>query len=202
MNLSVVMVGVVAGLAVATPVGPISMLLLDTGRRLGVRRGFAAALGVALTDLVYAAGAGVGGSRIRALVVGHERVLAIVSGVMLTGVAAWCIVHGLRTAAGEPSVVNPPGRGRLLRSFVTLTAVNPLTIVAFVAVATGPDVRLTSLTIPLFAAVVFAVSLAWQTLLVGGGAVLGRMLPPGFQRATAIGGGLMIAALAARAFLS
>ncbi len=202
MELSIVAVGAVAGVAVATPFGPISLLLLETGRRLGPRRGFPAALGVALTDLVYAAVAGLGGARARSMIDGHERVVSVGSGLVLIAVAAWCTVRALGSRGPEPTAeVSPRSPGRLLTGFIGLTLVNPLTIVAFLAVTTGIRVEFTAVTVPVFALVVFAVSLVWHTGLVGGGAVLGRVLSPSVQRLTAMVGGLAIASLGIRSLV-
>jgi threonine/homoserine/homoserine lactone efflux protein len=210
MSLSVIAVGAVAGLAVATPFGPISLLLLETGRRLGVRRGFSAALGVALTDLFFALVAASAGVQARALIGGHERAVSIGSGVVLLAVAGWTVVRGLGrypsndVAPHAPAPAPPPpspSSGRLLLSFLGLTLVNPLTIVAFVAVTSGVRVEAAPAAVVLFALVVFAVSLAWQTGLVGGGAVLARVLSPAVQWLTSVVGGLAIAGLAVRALV-
>ena len=84
--------------------------------------------------------------------------------------------------------------------FVALTAVNPTTAATFAglmiglpAVANGaPPARM------LFVAGAFAASLAWQTTLAAGGALLGHRLSPRARTITTVAGQLLVLALAIR----
>ncbi|MDP6604054.1 MAG: LysE family transporter, partial [Rhodospirillales bacterium] len=72
--------GVAVGLAVAAPVGPITILCVRRTLNDGRRVGFAAGLGVALADSLYAAIAAFGLTAASAILVAQERWLAALSG--------------------------------------------------------------------------------------------------------------------------
>ena len=60
-----------------------------------------------------------------------------------------------------------------------MTAVNPATVITFVAVVLGrqtTDGGVSGAAVVLFAVGAFVASAAWQLLLVGGGSLLGRLL--------------------------
>ena len=75
-----------------------------------------------------------------------------------------------------PSGLSPR---RAYLTLVAMTAVNPATVITFVAVVLGrqtPDGGVSGSAVVLFAAGAFVASAAWQLLLVGGGSLLGRLL--------------------------
>lgn len=134
--------GLVAGLAIAVQVGAVSLLLVETALIRGPRTAVAAGMGVATTDFLFAAVAATAGGVAGAALASHESELRTVAAAVLAAIA----VHGLITLqrcgltedpdAGEAlGPVRPPGPGAHYAGFVAITALNPLTIVSFAAIA-------------------------------------------------------------------
>jgi arginine exporter protein ArgO len=196
--------GLVAGLAVAVPLGAIGVLLLTEGLRHGLGRAWGAAAGVAAADALYGAVAVLFGAAAAPLVTGLAPWPAVTGGLVLLAVAARGLVHGLRTPASRShstttSSMLPdrsPGPGRRLVSFFALTMVNPATLVFFAAVTTGlGGVARTPASGAAFVAGVGLASLAWQTLLVVAGSALSGRVGPAVQRLTTLTGNAVVAVL-------
>ena len=166
-----VVAGLLAGWAVAVPVGAIGAYLVALSACAPWRTGVAAALGVAVADGAYALVAVLGGAAVAPLATRVAGPLRVVAAVVLLGLAVRTAVLALRPVA--PSSAPPPHRAfvRLLG----LTLVNPLTVVAFTALVVGSGTRgRWSLGEQLvFAGSAFAASASWQLLLVAGGAAVG-----------------------------
>ena len=189
--------GVVAGLAVAMPLGAIGVLLLREGAQRGARGGLPGAAGVASVDAFYCALAVLVGGVATPVVRRAAPWPALVGGVALLAVAAIGLRRGLRRRpAGEPDApVTGAGRHRYTL-FVGLTMVNPGTLVYFAAIVAGV-VGLASRPTSAAAFVVGAgtASFAWQAVLVGlGGALHGRLGERG-RRATVLLGNAVVAVL-------
>ncbi|MGY4645107.1 LysE family transporter [Cellulomonas sp. URHB0016] len=208
--------GALAGLAVAMPVGPVGILLLRTGLLEGTRVAVAAAVGIATVDAAYAVLAVVAGEPVSHLATTHAHVARLVSSAVLLVVGVVALrqwwgdrphgpgepTHGAPTEAAGPrgpaSVRGAYGR------FVGLTAVNPLTAVTFATVAVGLATQVGerageqpgaagAVAFVLGAA---AASLVWQlALAVVGGGLGGRLGPVGRSRASLVGA-LVVVALA------
>ncbi|MBD3780165.1 MAG: LysE family transporter [Micrococcales bacterium] len=210
--------GVLAGLGVAVPLGPVGVLVARTAALDGWRHGMAAAGGVAAVDCGYAVVAATGGAALARALAGRERALSL-------GAAAVLVVVGLvllraaltaprgplaeAVAAPGPGSRQGPGstpepgpapglatstRGPLAVAgrFVLLTSVNPLTVVTFAAVAASVPGRAAGVW---FVVGVAAASGAWQSVLAGAGAVLGRRVGAAGRRATGVvGAGAVLAA--------
>jgi threonine/homoserine/homoserine lactone efflux protein len=192
--------GVAAGLAVAVPLGAVSVLLVSEGMARGWRSAAAAASGIATVDVLYAAAAGVAGAAVSAALAGRETAVRMAAAAVLAAVA----VRGLRGARETSSTLavvpgGEPGGQVWARSywrFVALTAVNPLTAVYFVALAAGLGDRLAGPALAAFVAGVGAGSLAWQLLLAGLGAGAGTAVGPRGRRWTSVAGNVTVLCLA------
>src|SRR4029079_6479016 len=77
------LLGALAGLAVAMPVGPVGVLLMRSGMVDGVRVAVAAARGIATVDLLSRAGAVAVGAPVSRLVEAHEQAIRVVSASVL-----------------------------------------------------------------------------------------------------------------------
>jgi threonine/homoserine/homoserine lactone efflux protein len=194
--------GFIAGLAIAMQVGAVSLLLIDTALLAGPRAGAVAGLGVATADLGFAALAVVVGGAAGALLSGHEVEIRAVAAATLAVIA----VRGLIGLAREEAPAAKAGLGAsaprgLYVRFLAITAVNPLTIASFAAVAA-------SLSLPGFAgcvafvAGVGAASSAWHVLLTLTAGHAGRRMTPRARHVLAIGGRLAVLAIAAHLVLS
>jgi arginine exporter protein ArgO len=192
--------GIVAGLAVAIPLGAIGVLIVDLGVRGGFRPAFLAGLGTALADGVYATVAAVAGLAVGAWLAPAERAIALVGAAALAAVG----LYGLVALRREPAArALPPADHRLVARFLALTAVNPATAATFAGLIVGlPAVAHASA--PGKAAFVvgaFGASLAWQSTLAGGGALMRHGLPAGARTWTSVIGRVLVLALAAKLVL-
>lgn len=190
--------GLVAGLAVAMPLGAVGVLLLQEGALRGVRHGLPGAAAVASVDTLYCALAVLAGGVAAPVVARAAPWPALVGGVALLVVAALGLRRGLSARpAAMPDERRGAGRQRYAL-FLGLTLVNPGTLVYFVALMAG----LAGLTARPASATAFVVgvgaaSFAWQAVLVAlGGALHGRMGERG-RRATVLAGNAVVAALGA-----
>jgi threonine/homoserine/homoserine lactone efflux protein len=197
--------GLLAGYSVAVPVGPMATYLVALTARTSVRVGAAAALGIATVDGAYAVAATLGGAAVADFIRPALGVLRWVSVAVLAGVAARAIWLGVRPAPAQRVSGSRPTRvlspARAYATLAGLTAINPTTLIYFVALVVG--LRAGSAPSPLgqalFVAAAFVASASWQLLLACGGALLGRALTGvRGQRLTALVSGVLIGALAVR----
>lgn len=124
--------GILVGLAVAAPVGPIGLLCIRRSLEHGPGIGFATGVGAAVADTFYGALAAFGVQAALDVLIGYETALKLVGGVILLLVAA-------KDFASRPAqgLSDAPDANTLLEGFGTallLTLTNPLTIMAFVAI--------------------------------------------------------------------
>lgn len=187
------LIGVLAGYAIAIPVGPIAVLILRTGMRHGLRAAMASGAGAATADLVYSTIAMVAGP---ALVVAIAPVLLparLLAAAMLLVLAAW----QLRSVDFSSTSREPAGTGRTYATVFALTLLNPATVVYFASLAVGlPAISGELGARALFVAGVVLASLSWQWLLAGSGAALHGRVPARLGRVTGVASSAIIAALA------
>jgi arginine exporter protein ArgO len=173
--------GILAGLAVAMPIGAVGSYLVGLGARERISVAAAAALGVASVDGCYAVVAAIGGAGLQALANEASDWLEWVATVVLAAVAVHTLLVALRRyrsiggSIGRPGMLSP---ARLL-SLVALTALNPATLITFAAVVIGRSQSEGAAAWPavvLFAVGALLASAAWQLLLTGSGNLLGRVL--------------------------
>jgi arginine exporter protein ArgO len=169
--------GVAAGLAVALPVGPVALLVVQEGLARGFRIAAGAAVGVAAVDTLYAVAATTAGGGVARLLDGHALVVRVVSAMALVAVAAWGLRQTIaaRAGSGAPTAAAWLERAtpsRTFARFVGLTAVNPLTALAFVSVAVGLAPRLGGAGRAAFVVGVACASAAWQLTLAATGSTL------------------------------
>jgi threonine/homoserine/homoserine lactone efflux protein len=127
--------GMLIGLAIAAPVGPVGVLCIRTTLGRGWRAGVATGLGAAVGDAFFGAAAAFGIVLITGFIETHSVFLRIVGGGFL-------ILLGGRTLLKPPAAATPDGglpkhSKYLLSHFVTtlfLTLTNPATILSFIAV--------------------------------------------------------------------
>jgi len=190
--------GLLAGFGIAIPVGPVATYLVLLTARTSWRTGAAAALGVATVDGGYALLAVLGGSAVATAVVPVLDVLRWVSVAVLALLAVRTAMSGLRTASA-PDAATPTSPGRAYSTFVGLTAVNPTTVVYFVALVVGLNAGTGPAEHAVFVMAAFAASACWQLVVAGSGVVLGRAVTgPRGRRITAVVSGLVMLLLAAR----
>ncbi len=154
-----------AGLALAAPVGPMSLLCMRRTLTQSPAHGLATGLGIAAGDATYAAVAALGLAGVAALLMAWERPLHLAAGVFLL----WL---GLRAFVRKPAADAAPQPDRNVgASFASawlLTLTNPPTIAVSAAVllALAPPTGLGAPEAAAMVTGVFAGSTAWWLVLV------------------------------------
>jgi threonine/homoserine/homoserine lactone efflux protein len=126
--------GLVIGISIAAPVGPIGLLCIRRSLEQGLVAGLAAGLGAATADAAYGCVAGFGLTAISGFLLAH------VMWLRLGGGATLCCL-GARMILAQPAQREAQARaGGLLSAYVSallLTLANPMTILSFVAIFAG-----------------------------------------------------------------
>jgi len=126
--------GLIIGLSIAAPVGPIGILCIRRTLAEGRISGLASGLGAASADAVYGCIAGFGLTVVSGFLIGEQVWLHIIGGLFL------CYL-GLKTFFSKPSqqAASASGSGLIgmYASTFFLTLTNPLTILSFVGIFAG-----------------------------------------------------------------
>jgi threonine/homoserine/homoserine lactone efflux protein len=185
--------GLLMGISMAAPVGPIGVLCIRRTLAHGMPAGLCSGLGAATADAAYGSVAAFGLTAVSGFLVRQQLSLGLIGGGFL------CYM-GIRTffSAPSPGSGSPGGTGRLsaFASTVAFTFVNPATILSFAAVFAGlglgqaADYRSAGLTV----LGVFLGSAAWWVILSGGVGVLRSRVDEGWMRAVnRISGAVLLA---------
>lgn len=171
-NTDLLLRGILLGLAVAMPVGPIGVLCIQRSLAGGFWTGFSGGIGTAAADAAYAALAAAG----FALLAGS---IGPLQDILRWGGAAFILWLGWSTmhAPVNETAADLPQQGRPVRLFAVtflLTMSNPATILSFAALFAGLGLAADPTVDAATAAVagVFIGSLLWWALLSGGVAAL------------------------------
>lgn len=137
MDVGIFAKGLVVGLAIAVPVGPIGVLCVQRTLVQGRAAGLVAGLGAATADALYAAIAAFGLAVVAGPLAAEREWLRLAGGLVLGSI-------GLKTLLAEPAEHAAPVTGRSLlggyASTFLLTLSNPLTILSLAAVFAGVGV--------------------------------------------------------------
>ena len=186
--------GLLIGLAIAAPVGPIGVLCIRRTLAEGRLVGFVTGLGAATADAAYAAMAGFGLTFVSGFLVSQQSWLKLIGGLFL----AYLGVKTLLSQPGERAAqAHGVGRGLLgaYASTVALTLTNPTTILSFVAIFAGLGVGSAGGSYPgatILVLGVFLGSALWWFLLSGGVTLFRKRLTPAGLRWVNRGSGLII----------
>jgi threonine/homoserine/homoserine lactone efflux protein len=134
MEISLLLRGLMIGLSIAAPVGPISVLCIRRTLASGWMWGFMSGLGAATADAIYGCIAGFGLTFIAHFFVNQQIWLKLVGGAFL------CYM-GVRTFVSVPARQAAQVKGdSLARAYIStlfLTLTNPATILSFAAIFSG-----------------------------------------------------------------
>ncbi len=197
--------GMVIGLAIAAPVGPIGVLCIRRTLADGRAVGLATGLGAATADLIYGAVAGFGLTFVSALLVAEQRWIRLIGGAFLCYLGVRALMS--RPPASDVGAVGKAGAADLGSAYATtlgLTLTNPATILSFAAIFAGVGIAGTHGDYGAAAALVAGVGLGsalwWLLLTSGVSLVRGRMGPRGLTWVNRVSGvvltGFGLAALA------
>lgn len=194
--------GVLVGISIAAPVGPVGALCIRTTISHGRLAGLAVGLGAAAADALYGIIAASGLSLTASIFAWASQLLRIGGGLFL------CWLGGRALLAVEGKVDVPlPGdgaaametqSGHLIKRFLFtfgLTLANPLTIISFAAIFASMQLRHLpgkSLQSVCIVSGVFAGSCAWWLLLTLGVGAFRQALKPSATRAIDVGSALVI----------
>ncbi len=202
-TLTVLLKGLLIGLSIAAPVGPIGLLCIRRTLAEGPALGFASGLGAASADAVYGAVAGFGLAAVTDLLTGGQTALRLGGGLMLL----WLGWNTLRARPpADAAAAGRSGAAGLLGAYAStfaLTLANPATILSFVAVLGGLGLAgggHGTAAAALVAGVFLGSALWWLALSASVGACRRRVTPTAMlwiNRASgAVLGGFGVAALA------
>ena len=126
--------GLLIGISIAAPVGPIGVLCIRRTLAEGRLSGFVSGMGAASADAIYGTIAGFGLTFISGFLVAQQRWLSLFGGLFL------CYL-GFRTFFAPPAQAAAPSQNKgLLRNYLSiffLTLTNPITILSFAAIFAG-----------------------------------------------------------------
>jgi Putative threonine efflux protein len=137
-ELVVLLQGIVLGIAIAAPVGPIGLLCIRRTLQYGPLMGFFTGFGAAIADTIFGAIAAFGVSAALDFLQGHEVAFQLIGGIFL-------IVVAVRTFRKKPEedeqeaakATDTPSWFGGFMTGLSLTLTNPATIMAFIAVFAG-----------------------------------------------------------------
>lgn len=183
----VLVFGFLAGLALVAPVGPVALTLFGLGAEQGRRAALAGAGGVVLADMLTMPVALGGAGLLGGLNAGIVRWLEIVMGASLVALAVVTVVHAERTRAMLGSVRRP------VRTLAAMTLLNPLGLVAWVALALAlpPSIR-TPVTLATFGIGVVVASAVWHAGLAAASGSFAHRLGPRPRTMITRGSGLLM----------
>ena len=134
MSIYLLIEGIMIGLVVAVPVGPLGLLCINRALMLGPVCGLCSGLGVATADAIAAGIAALGITLVSGFLMDHQLLLRLIGGVFL----CYLGYKIYRTEAVSRVPINSVNG--LLSAFATtfvLTLSNPVTILSFVAIYAG-----------------------------------------------------------------
>jgi threonine/homoserine/homoserine lactone efflux protein len=127
--------GVVAGLVIGVPVGPVGILCLRRTIFEGRLAGLASGLGAASGDAAFGAIAGFGLTAISDWLLGYQGWLRLAAACFLFYIGGSALLREPRTRLG--AFRDPEGLVRNYVSIFALTIANPVTILAFAGIFAG-----------------------------------------------------------------
>lgn len=130
-----VLSGLVIGLIVAVPIGPVNLICIRRTLALGPMNGFVSGLGAALGDGCFAIITGFGFTAVAQLIHGLSGTLELTGGVLLIifGVSTYFSdpLHGRGVEQAASRQVDAPSLARAFASTFALTITNPATLFGF-----------------------------------------------------------------------
>jgi len=167
-DISFLLQGLILGLSIAAPVGPIGVLCIRRTLTEGRIAGFVSGLGAATADAFYGAIAGFGLTFISSFLIDQQLWLRLTGGFFL-------LYLGIKTFRSSPpdnaALQDRSGIFGAYASTLVFTLTNPLTILSFAAIYAGLGLTATGrnyVSAALLVLGVFAGSAAWWLLLSGG----------------------------------
>jgi threonine/homoserine/homoserine lactone efflux protein len=183
------------GLAIAAPVGPIGLLVIQRSLLYGRSLGLATGMGAAVADAIYGAVAAFGVTSVIGLLQGARTALALLGGAFLLGLA-WRTWHAAPPAPVTSARTPARGLAVAFAGTLLLTLSNPATILSFIAVFGAWGARGTPVSPWLVVTGVLLGSATWWLLLCTVVAALRERFDAGMQRVVNRASATVLAAFA------
>lgn len=126
--------GVVIGLFVAAPIGPVNLICIRRTLAFGPLNGFMSGLGAAVGDTVFAIVTGFGLTFIAQLIEGYSRLLELAGGAMMVYFGVHTFLAKVQARLPDDIAKNERGKSTLYRAMAStfaLTITNPATLLGF-----------------------------------------------------------------------
>lgn len=165
-EVSVFLRGLVMGIVIAAPVGPVGLLCIRRTLHKGIFVGLTTGIGAALADMIFAAIAAFGVTAAVDLLTGFEKEIRIFGGLFILIMAT----HSLLKKAPVERCVETSASGliKALISGFLITISNPLTIIGVLAVVATFAGHLSYTQAATLTGGIFCGSAAWWLMLSGG----------------------------------
>ncbi len=169
-NPLIIPVGLLVGLAVSAPIGPVNVLCIQRTLQRGVAGGIAAGLGAVLGDGLIALAAAMGMGAVSSMVNHYRFIIQAVGGIVLIafGLMLWRAHHRIRAAEAEAQTPGFIDYAADVPKAFFMTITNPGSVLGLFAIFGGigsfVEVRGPIEALILFASIV-AGSLVWWTML-------------------------------------
>jgi len=189
MDVSLFVQGIIIGLTLAAPVGPLALICIQRTVTEGRLHGIFSGIGVATADSFYAAVTFLGLTVISGLIIAQQYLFRFLAGVVL-------ILIGIRVFLSIPSAISAKTEHETYLkdylSMVALAIANPLTLVFFLVILPGYGVVIhgtSFLSAAEFVAGVFFGSTVWWVVLCGSiGSVRSRISAENLGRINRVSG--------------
>lgn len=150
--------GILLGLSVAAPVGPIGLLCINRTLTYGRMTGFICGLGAATADLIYGIIAGLGLTVIMQFLIAQKSLLNSVGAFFLIYIG----IQTIRKYRVEHAAISQSNN--LITAYIStlfLTITNPMTILFFLALFTGMNIEVNHQSSLILVSGVFIGSVLW-----------------------------------------
>jgi threonine/homoserine/homoserine lactone efflux protein len=174
--------GLALGLAVAAPVGPMSLLCMRRTLAVGFGAGLLSGLGVATADALYGSVAAFGLVAVTSVLASQQLWLRLIGGIVLIALGVRTMLSKADADAATVVATNPLG---MYASTLALTLTNPTTILSFAGLFAGIGLGADDHDAASASAMVLGVFLGsalWWLALTGGLAIARRRLRAGVRR--------------------
>ncbi|KLN60408.1 hypothetical protein WH96_11705 [Kiloniella spongiae] len=195
--LALILKGLLMGLAIAAPVGPMALLCLKLSLEKGIKSGIATGLGIAIADMTYGIVALLGFSALMTVLLDYNETIRLIGGVGLLALAIHSLLKvekGKEAAKSKPLPQNIASKDLIL-IFTTaygLTMTNPMTILVFLAIFAGLGDEVSHEGKWIVAVGIFFGSLGWWIVIAFIGSVLRTRLSPKIISTINIASGIII----------
>lgn len=196
----VLLTGLIAGIALAIPLGPMALLLISTTLQHGRKISTFGALAMSSVDFIYALLTATFGVAVVAALSAWVWPLRILGSVLLVIISIQFFLGARKDFAGLSDTPQMTSRTKTYARFFALTVINPATAFYFVgivpSVAASTAGQSTVITALIFAIGVFIASIFWQLTLVFAATVTKSFTNPKIQSLLRMVGAGLIAVLA------